>query len=1343
MKDKSNSEGGPAAPETNSQSPAGSKVPTAWAIPLITAAIVAGIFLVYYFVYVGARREYLANRNFRALAFLGEQIQQSVSIHGNILDFCADLFSGEPEKTHVKKLEADKFLIVMPEDKLLKPPERETEALGDYLKYLAPGMELNQVQDVARGAGLHVERRNDTWELILGTFQDSRSKATYQGSLKVADMMAPLVASLPFDDVLLVSQEGFIVYQSKQTGPQFTTLTSLLQAQITGSGSQPEAKPGTEGKKTEGKGPEAASIRQNSDPAWRSRSMHLTDLLLAGTRYKLFLQPLLISPFADEKKRSEPASELVLCGLRSSSELDWEALSLSYTFFIWITAGFFIVWSSYKALKILLMNNRERLRLRELGTLAISLVLLTSVLTIAALQADFHANDETDGKLQQLSQGMLANIHDELSEMMSQLVQWCHSDKPKQPGILHDLEQFTNDRVEIIRNTAPKGPPIRGTAPDAAPPTGPYPLASNVFWTDDDGHQIVKWSATQYVTPMIDVSQLATFVRPTMRLEGKGPAFQLASILPPNKLEYLATLGVRTRECVNADLPDDIGKGLSVLTAQPLSVIDPILPDGYGFAIVDRSGAVHFHSDKNRNGRENFLLESDGSKELYAAVFGHASPRPISIKYMGKDHRALVSPVSSVSQAPWSLIVFRDLTAMRTLNLQVMTLTSTLLFAVFVGPVLVVWIAWLMLRPRFAPEWLWPNRRRSSTYLHQVVIYLVLVLVFLLATAWASTETVILVCAALPYSVLAATWWCYRRYGPAAGKTYWQSVELQREHESSLVRASHSYQNRYLAAALLVLLLLGVLMPMALFRASLDVERRLAVKEAQLHLATAIGQRWLAIIERHEDSLTSAAAWTNLRESQDAWRRIVPDNLTPFRELRIAPHVEQGRERFHGWLRHILYLLHHDYNDSSAEMLGVIDDRGNPSNWTWEQEDGTITLRWHGPHPPLKAPASGEAEKSDPVTSHDDLMIATSTTGFLWRDRGVYGLVAVLVMFGTGGLLWALTRRLFLMYMAPLRMTGTREVAEAIREGRSVLILLPPISDWQLDVRKKTVDVSELKTLPSWNTAIADLFTTPANVLIELRHFEFRSEDPEVDNQKLAVLDRLLKRAGTQVAAIMTVPPSAEDYRRKFPTLETIDLRDEPFTWLKQYAGPAQELIARECSPMPALWPLGAQLAKDMSEDTVQTEDTVASEILERADPYYRMIWNECSDDQKFVLCQLAWDGLLNPTNGRAIRQLIRRGLITREPQFRIMNESFRRFLRSASTSQLKREWLAESRRSGWGRMHGAFFTGMTLFGVFLLATQNALWQSAAAYVTTALGSLGSLSKLLDTLKEKTTPEKS
>jgi len=48
----------------------------------------------------------------------------------------------------------------------------------------------------------------------------------------------------------------------------------------------------------------------------------------------------------------------------------------------------------------------------------------------------------------------------------------------------------------------------------------------------------------------------------------------------------------------------------------------------------------------------------------------------------------------------------------------------------------------------------------------------------------------------------------------------------------------------------------------------------------------------------------------------------------------------------------------------------------------------------------------------------------------------------------------------------------------------------------------------------------------------------------------------------------------------------------------------------------------------------------------------------------------------------------------------------------------------------------------MIVVGVFLLTTQNALWQSSAAYVTTAFGALGTLAKLFNTYRGSAGGEK-
>jgi hypothetical protein len=48
----------------------------------------------------------------------------------------------------------------------------------------------------------------------------------------------------------------------------------------------------------------------------------------------------------------------------------------------------------------------------------------------------------------------------------------------------------------------------------------------------------------------------------------------------------------------------------------------------------------------------------------------------------------------------------------------------------------------------------------------------------------------------------------------------------------------------------------------------------------------------------------------------------------------------------------------------------------------------------------------------------------------------------------------------------------------------------------------------------------------------------------------------------------------------------------------------------------------------------------------------------------------------------------------------------------------------------------------MVVLGIFLLTTQNALWESSAAYVTTAFGALGTIARLFNTYRGVTPGEK-
>ena len=137
--------------------------------------------------------------------------------------------------------------------------------------------------------------------------------------------------------------------------------------------------------------------------------------MLAGTRYKLFVQPILLDVYTDDAARSEPAREWVLCGLRTSAALEWEALSISYTAIIGFTALFFAICMGGPMLKVIFINHRERFRLREVAFLSLFLVLLAGVFTLTALQTmHFSMSDDVEVQLRSLGQTLSNHIYVDL-----------------------------------------------------------------------------------------------------------------------------------------------------------------------------------------------------------------------------------------------------------------------------------------------------------------------------------------------------------------------------------------------------------------------------------------------------------------------------------------------------------------------------------------------------------------------------------------------------------------------------------------------------------------------------------------------------------------------------------------------------------------------------------------------------------------------------------------------------------------------------------------------------------------------------------------------------------------
>jgi hypothetical protein len=143
--------------------------------------------------------------------------------------------------------------------------------------------------------------------------------------------------------------------------------------------------------------------------------------------------------------------------------------------------------------------------------------------------------------------------------------------------------------------------------------------------------------------------------------------------------------------------------------------------------------------------------------------------------------------------------------------------------------------------------------------------------------------------------------------------------------------------------------------------------------------------------------------------------------------------------------------------------------------------------------------------------------------------------------------------------------------------------------------------------------------------------------------------------------------------------------------------------------------------------------DQLIDLVSHEADKYYHSLWMSLSQEQQLALVQLAEEGLVNPRNRDVVRESMEKRLIIRERHFKIMNESFRRFVMSATPPETIKEWEAEGGRMHWGV---ARIVLLSVLLIVLFLTQ----QEWLAYATGFAAAVPALLQILGLFKRSTPP---
>lgn len=712
-------------------------------LPFIALAVLSTLFGGYFFFYVRHQEEYHSRRNLRELAVVAEQLQAQVGTYRTVLktraDYIQKWFSDKAQtdsRKYLEELECFQEAFLERDGPKQRLPLRvlaQACLAKPYIDNRVPNLAYVDPRDDPPGEELSLVLQDGEYWLYLFAESDKelevepRGKVRIHAKARLRELGSKFVPAGQFDNVLFVDDGGTVLFQSTHPELRATGLPQVT---------------------TEGRNAATGVIEET----------------LGGTSYKIFIQPVRLpvamadaaEPAAEAEQDGEQEDESetdaspspavpkgrhwVVCGLVETERFRAETQAISYSVIIWFVFLLLMTMFLWPFFKLRALAPAERLPRWEGFSLLLATLLGSAALTVAVTDLYYfeQLNARLDRRLEAVAAMIDRNVGIELERVARQL------------GRYDEVRQSRGYCGETARVSM--GSLLQELGEDE---TGFYPFFDMVFWAAQDGTQLMKWSARGEPTTSISVEQREYFRRVR---EARGKIRDLALLEPTEDAAeedlpregrfwldsiYSWTTGVNQaafsmrvdeRSCQDRAGRDfRLGAVMAAGVMRPQSLMEPVLPAGFGFAVVNRGGDVLFHSDLTRLLIENFIAESDGDRELQSAIQGGIK-KNVQIRYAGRNHRAFVQPLSRIKGLPWALIVFHPMGPLRTANLEVLTCTF-FLFLLYLGLLLIgVYAAFAVAcrslrgffaRDAYAP--FWPDRKITVVYWQLVTLYIVLI----------------------------------------------------------------------------------------------------------------------------------------------------------------------------------------------------------------------------------------------------------------------------------------------------------------------------------------------------------------------------------------------------------------------------------------------------------------------------------------------------------------------------------------------------------------------------------------------------------------------------------------
>jgi hypothetical protein len=540
--------------------------------------------------------------------------------------------------------------------------------------------------------------------------------------IKVEEFVSYISRSQEFEDIIIIDAGNEDVIYLKGQGDQIgvesnflaTRLGELARGSDSASSGQNEAKP----------------QKDLTEDHLDKTSIHgrVLDFAVGQSSYKIFLQPIPLR-FIKHKESKVADKFWYIGGLIPTRKFDQRTHQLPVGLLLLFVVLIFVSLTAYPLLKIALMGTRDRFRLRDVLCLLLSLVIMIPVVvySIVTLSDSLRGRSQESVSLADLSglaQELHANFMTEIHLAYRQLTALINITEDKK--ITLGMRDIWNCRSK------PRGGSGQGSIS-----TYPYidfswltfyPYFDLVFLAGSDGQQQYKFNRIDIPVAFHNVYSREYFRRIIEKrywyLDQPTEPLAMELVYSMTNASYVLILSI---PCEGMVAPEGTETKVAAISFRPFSVTHAFFPAHYGYAIIDSSGKVMFHSDHRLNSIENFFSECDNPAAVRGAIFSKSEPKmPLQVKYQGQSRDIYVKHFEKI---PWTIVVFKDrnidglfsLTAISDAVWQygVYVLLFSLSFLLFVGL--------FLLERRLAPACgrktyrkflcVWPDHDLSRTYI--------------------------------------------------------------------------------------------------------------------------------------------------------------------------------------------------------------------------------------------------------------------------------------------------------------------------------------------------------------------------------------------------------------------------------------------------------------------------------------------------------------------------------------------------------------------------------------------------------------------------------------------------